>query len=311
MASPAMYATPAHLRQTTKLWPASGAYGTLRIKHQADRTRAHRHPLPHYLLWRSLTPHGVYTYNQGSVSRHGEGEGMRSYHQYFAHAKDPADRCRTGREFELLRILRGRMWKKAMPTPQYVDPKAKPTWLFKSWDDPFDSLQMWQRELWYDNHVPTHIGAKRPLAVLAPSTYHKQMSLVHIDTIAVTVCPFLFGFGHTLQKAVLDFYRRCLSGRSLVPNEKVKLYYTSAYVAPRVEVTWRDGQKWSPPLHDGIKTQEIIQAVMEQAWLETDRMDASGVTLPALTVDDFKWQEVILYKKKKKAADAKGAAKKK
>ena len=302
MANPAKYASPAHMRNV-KVHPAGGVWMRDAPRLQPDRSGQHRHPLPQYLLWRSLIGSDKFKYNQGSVSRYGEGEGMRTYHQYFAHAKDPADSCRTGREYELLRIHRGLPWKKALPKAQYTgsDPKATVRWLFKSWDDALDQTQMWQREVWHDAHVPTHLGAKRPLSVLAPSTYHKQMTLVNMNRIDITICPFLFGFGHTMQKTVLDFYRRCLSGRAQVPNDKVHLSYTATYTSPRVTVEWKDGSKWSPPLVEGSKTQDLIQAIMEQAWLQADRMEAAGVQLPPLTLDDFKWAQVVQYKKKKSA----------
>lgn len=327
MATPAKYATPA-MQSSMKLGVASGVLRAAN-KQQPDRSGKHRHPLPQYLLHKSLFTE--YDYSKSRSARYGEGLAMGTlYHQYYNHAKCANDEGQPGRDFEFLRTRRGTMLKKALPAPQYVpkdpasltpfDKNAKPDpknakdapkvkWNWKSWEDNFEPLTMWQREVQYENHVPTHTGAKRPLSVLAPSTYHRHMTLQHIHHIAITVCPFMFGYGQTLQKSVLDFYRRCLSGRSTIPNEKVSLHYAVDFVTPNITVTWADKTSWSPPLFDSIKSQDIIQMVMERAWLETDRMDAAGVKLAPITVDDFKWQQVIEYKKKKEK-DQKGSKKK-
>ena len=266
------------------------------------------HPLPYYTMWRGN--HAKYTYNKYTVSNWGEGETMKRYHQYFSHAKDPCDVGRSGREFELIKVTQGKMVRKPLPVPQYVLPDSKPKWVFKSWESSFDNLEVWQREVQYQEHVPAHLGCKRPLCVLAPVTFHKYVHMAHIDKVTVTLCPFVFSYGKSLQKTAIDFYRHCLSARCPFPKDRVFLFYALDYMTPQIEVTWVDGTTYNVPLLEGSQCQNIVQLVMERSWLEGDRIDASGRPLQPLPIDDFKWQQLIAFKQKKKAQAAAPAAKK-
>jgi hypothetical protein len=262
-----------------------------------------RHPLPFYTMWRGNTT--AYSYNSTFLARWGEGETKHRYHQYFAHAKDPADYDKPGSDYELLQVRRGKLLAKPLPAVQYVSASAKPAWNFRSWADLLATLDPWQRELQYPEHVPEHLGAKRPLCPLAPAAYHRHVHLAYMERIDVTVCPLFFGFGPSIQRTALEFYRRCLSARSLLPKDRVHLHYSVEYVSPKIVVTWVDGTTFSPPLFEGGTAQSIIQRVMEQAFLQRDRLEASGKQLQPLTIDDYKWNEVIKFKKEKKAAASK------
>lgn len=263
------------------------------------------YPLPYYAMWRGN--HNKYTYNQSTASCWGEGESHRQYHQYYAHAKCPTDYGRSGREFTYLSVVNGKIVLKPLPTVQYVSKDSKPRWLFKSWHNPLSAPSMWEREVQYDEHTPEHLGAKRPLAILAPRTYHRHLFLMHMEKITLTVSPFLFGFGNTLQKAALDFYRRALSSRCPFPHDKVFLYYAIDIVSPSIVVTWLDGSTYSPPLIEGVTAQDLIQMVMEEAWLAADRMSAAGRLLNPVAIDDYKWEQLIEFKKKRaKEAAGKG-----
>eukprot|EP00796_Vickermania_ingenoplastis_P008601 gene8601-6037_t len=264
------------------------------------------YPLPFYAMWRGN--HDKYTYNQATASTWGEGETNRQYHQHYAHAKCPADYGRAGREFQYLTVTAGKLIKKPLPAVQYVHKDSKPNWLFKSWHNPLSAPSMWEREVQYAEHIPEHIGAKRPLAVLAPKTFHRHLFMMHMEKITITISPFLFGLGKTLQKSVLDFYRRALSGRCPYPHDKVFLYYSIDVVTPKVEVTWLDGTTYSPPLIEGISAQDIIQMIMEEAWLAADRMHAAGRTLQPIAIDDYKWEQLIAFKKKRVKDAGKGGA---
>jgi hypothetical protein len=267
------------------------------------------HPQVGYALWRGQ--HMKYNYSRSTLGRFGEGAAMEKYHQYFSHAKDPRDARKSGREFEYMRVERGKVLQKSLPSVQYVQPKSKPNWLFKTWSDAFDGFDLWQREVQYEEHVPTHLEAKRPLAVLAPSTHHTHMHLAYMNKITITVSPFVFGFGSTAQKTALDFYRNCLSSRAPFPNEKVFLFYSIDAVAPRIEVEWINETVFEPVIHDRMNSLELVQQIMERAWLAADVMAASGAKLPALAVDDYKWHQVLSFKKKKKKEAEKPGAKKK
>ncbi|KEG06877.1 hypothetical protein DQ04_11821020 [Trypanosoma grayi] len=260
-------------------------------------------------MWRGN--HDRYTYNQSTVARWGEGETRHMYHQHYAHAKCPRDYGRGGREFAYLSVTRGRLAQRPLPQVQYVAKGAKPTWLFKSWHTPLSSPVMWEREVQYDAHVPQHTGAKRPLAVLAPRTMHRYLFLMHMERITVTVSPLLFGYGHTLQKAVLDFYRRAISARAPFPKDKVFLFYAVDHVTPRIEVKWLDGTTYAPPVLEGASAQDLIQMVMEEAWLAADRMGAEGRVLNPIAIDDYKWEQLIVFKKVRDKEAAKGGARKK
>ncbi|KAL7697258.1 hypothetical protein N2W54_001559 [Lotmaria passim] len=261
------------------------------------------YPLPYYAMWRGN--HNKYTYNEATPARWGEGMTNQMYHQHYAHAKCPTDYGRGGREFQFLSVKRGKLVKKPLPTVQYVEPKSKPRWVFKSWHNPLNAPSMWEREVQYAEHTPEHTGAKRPLAVVAPKTSHKHLFLMHMEKLVVTVSPLMFGFGHTLQKAALDFYRRALSARSPFPNDKIFLYYSIDHITPKIEVTWLDGATYVPPLMEGVTAQDLIQMVMEQAWLAADRMNAEGRVLNPIAIDDYKWDQLIVFKQKRaKTADA-------
>lgn len=262
------------------------------------------HPLPYAHMWRGN--HDKYQYNKHMSGHFGESETKKMYHQYYSHAKDPTQYGRSGLQTEMLLVSRGKLKFKPLPAVQYVDPKSKPKFNYKSWHDALDSREVWQREVQYPEHVPAHLGAKRPLAIQSPSTLHNFVHLAHMEKIVVTICPFLFGFGRHLQKAVLDFYRRCLGARSPFPADKIELFYTIDYVSPKVEVFWLDGSSFDVPLLEGARDLDIVQLVMEQSWLAADRMDAAGRQLQPLPIDDYKWQQVLNFKKKKKAEADKG-----
>ncbi|KAH9600621.1 hypothetical protein LSM04_006064 [Trypanosoma melophagium] len=266
------------------------------------------YPLPYYAMWRGN--HTKYMYNNSTVSRWGEGETHRMYHQHYAHAKCPTDYGRGGREFEYLSVKRGKLVKKPLPEVQYVVKGSKPTWLFKSWHTPLSSIPMWEREVQYAEHIPEHLGAKRPLAVLAPRTMHRYLFLMHMEKIKITVSPFLFGYGDTLQKAVLDFYRRAISARAPFPKDKIFLFYSIDAITPRIEVTWLDGTTYVPPVLEGVRPQDLIQMVMEEAWLASDRMSAEGRVLNPLAIDDYKWEQLIVFKKARDKEAAKSGSKK-
>lgn len=262
-----------------------------------------RHPLPHYTMWRGNN--FKYQYAQSSVARWGEGDTKNRYHQFYAHAKDPEDYGKPGRDFELLQVQQGKLNKKPMPVPQYVGKDSKPAWNFRSWADLLSTLDPWQRELQYKEFVPEHLGAKRPLCPLAPSTYHQHMHLAYIEKLDIRICPFFFGYGPSVQRAVLNFYRRTLGGRSSFAKDKISLTYSIDHIAPQITVTWLDGTTYSPPVLDGVTPQGLIQKIMEQAWLQRDKLEASGKELKPLSIDDYKWNEVIKFKKEKKAGGKK------
>jgi hypothetical protein len=259
-------------------------------------------------MWRGN--HNKYQYNTATSSLWGEGETHRKYHQHFAHAKCPTDYGRAGREFEFLSVKRGKLMVKPLPQVQYVQKGSKPCWLWKSWHSAANTTEMFQREVQYAEHVPEHLGAKRPLCVVAPQTMHKNLHLMHMEKITITVCPFLFGYGHTVQKAALDFYRHALSSRSPFPKDKVFLFYSLDFITPKIEVTWLDGTVYEPPLLQGGNHLDIIQMVMEQGWLAADVMEAKGMALQPLAIDDYKWEQVIAFKKFRDPNASKGASKK-
>lgn len=267
--------------------------------------------LPHYILWRGNLNTYRYRASYG-VSRYGEGDSMKSeYHQYFSHAKDPLDVNKPGKEFEFLHVGRGKLHMKPLPQVQYVVPGAAPKWHFKSWHDPLESMDPWLREVHYDNHVPTHLGAKRPLAVIAPSTVHRTVQFMNMQHMTFTVSPFLFGFGHTMQKAVMDLYRTCVSGRtSLVPKEKITLFYAIDAVTPKVEVKFNDGTTYRPPITDRTTSFDLLQMVMEQSWLAGDRANAMGKALTPPSIDEYRWHQVVSYMKKKEKKETGKDAKK-
>lgn len=307
--SPATHYSIETLR-TVGLLPAQLALSRRpRLRPHVGHLKGLVHPLPYYAMWRGN--HSSYTYNQSTVSRWGEGETRRLYHQHYAHAKCPTDYGRGGREFEYLSVKRGRLIKKPLPQVQYVRKDSKPTWLFKSWHTPLNSPTMWEREVQYAEHIPEHLGAKRPLAVVAPRTMHRYLFLMHMEKITITVSPFLFGYGHTLQKAVLDFYRRAISARAPFPKDKVFLFYSIDHITPRIEVTWLNGTTYAPPLLEGTSPQDLIQMVMEEAWLAADRMGAEGRVLNPLAIDDYKWDQLIVFKKVRDKEATKGGGKKK
>nr|CCD17443.1 unnamed protein product [Trypanosoma congolense IL3000] len=281
-----------------------------RLRPHIGNLRGLVYPLPYYAMWRGN--HNKYTYNKSTVCLWGEGDTRSMYHQHYAHAKCPTDYGRGGREFEYLTVQRGKLFQKPLPRVQYVLKDSKPTWLFKSWHTPLSSPTMWEREVQYAEHTPEHIGAKRPLAVVAPRTMHRHLFLMHMEKITITVSPLLFGYGHTIQKAVLDFYRRAISARSPFPNDKVFLLYAIDQITPRIEVTWLDGTSYVPPILEGASTQDLIQMVMEEAWLAADRMSAAGRVLNPLAIDDYKWDQLIVFKKvrDKEAGKASGTKKK-
>lgn len=294
-ANPATHRSAAHVKGINLTLPQLALSRKPRLRVQKGMVGALQYPLSNYAMWRGN--HWKYRYNVATASGWGEGETKHMYHQHYAHAKDPTDYGRAGREFEFLSVKRGKLNMKPLPKVQYVSEKSQPKWLMKSWHGAMNASDMWQREVQYDEHVPQHLGAKRPLSVIAPSTFHQYLSLMHMEKITITICPFMFGFGDNIQKCVMDFYRRALSARSPFPKDKIFLFYSIDFVTPKIEVTWLDGGVYSPPLLEGCKTQDVIQMVMEQGWLAQDRMEAAGRALQPLAIDDYKWEQLISYKK--------------
>ncbi|CCW69769.1 unnamed protein product [Phytomonas sp. Hart1] len=305
MAAPSAHHTLAHL-QSSGLLPAQiGLSRQPRLRPHLRHLRGLIYPLPYYAMWRGN--HNAYQYNLATPASWGEGQTAASYHQHFAHAKCPTDYGRGGREFAYLAVRQGRLRQKALPRVRYIAPDSTPRWVFKSWHQPLASPTMWERELQYPEHTPAHLGATRPLAVMAPRALHRHLVLMHMARINVTVSPFLFGFGQTLQTAVLDFYRRALSARAPFPNDKIFLYYAVDLITPRIEVVWLDGEVYVPPIMEGVGASDLIQMVMEQAWLAGDRMSAAGFPLNPIAIDDYKWEELIVFKKKRAKEAAKGS----
>lgn len=255
------------------------------------------HPRPHYNMWRGN--HMKYTYNKSMSGEWGESDTRHRYHQYFSHAKDRTDYGRTGRDFQLVSTTRGKMDRKPLPTPQYVSATSKPKWIFKTWHDAHDTNEMWQRELQYEEHIPKHLNVQRPLAIMAPRGKHNHLQSTYIEKLEILISPLLFGFGDSLQKAAMDFYRRCLSSCSYMQKEKLGLIYSVDHISPQIIVTWTDGTIFAPPLFDGVQAHHLIQQIMEMSWLIADRMDAAGRKLVPQAIDDYKWHEVIEKKKKK------------
>lgn len=311
MTSPASHYTLAGLQQLGLTAPQVALSRQPRLRPHARTLKGLVYPLPFYAMWRGN--HDSYRYNTATPSRWGEGQTHERYHQHYRHAKCPTDYGRGGREFDFLSVKKGRLVQKPLPTVQYVHRDAKPSWVFKSWHNPMSSPTMWEREVQYPEHIPEHLGAKRPLAILAPKTLHKHLFLMHMEKVDITVSPLMYGFGRTLQRAALDFYRRSLSGRSPFPNDKVFLYYSVDHITPKIEITWLDGTVYVPPLIEGVNAEDLIQMVMEQAWLAADRMNAAGRVLNPIAIDDYKWEQLIAFKKKRaKTADGgRGGGKKK
>ncbi|AAZ12363.1 uncharacterized protein TEOVI_000329800 [Trypanosoma equiperdum] len=309
MSNPPKHYSVESLR-TVGLLPAQLALSRKpRLRPHVGNLKGLVYPLPYYAMWRGN--HNKYTYNKSTVCLWGEGDTRSMYHQHYAHAKCPTDYGRGGREFEYLTVKRGKMLQKPLPRVQYVAEGSKPVWLFKSWHTPLSSPSMWEREVQYAEHTPEHIGAKRPLAVVAPRTMHRYLFLMHMEKVTITVSPLLFGYGHTIQKAVLDFYRRAISARSPFPKDKVFLFYAIDHITPRIEVTWLDGTSYVPPVLEGASSQDLIQMVMEEAWLAADRMAAEGRVLNPLAIDDYKWDQLVVFKKVRDKEASKGGGRKK
>lgn len=308
-ANPAVHMTIASIKGLGLTVPQLGMSRKPRLRSHVGHLPGLVHPLPGYAMWRGN--HWKYRYNQATASSWGEGDTHRQYHQHYAHAKDPKDYGRAGREFEFLSVKRGKLVQKPLPKVQYVHPDSKPKWLWKSWHGAMNTTEMWQREVQYPEHIPEHLGAKRPLSVMAPTTYHRHLHLIHMEKIVITVCPFVFGLGDTLQKTVLDFYRRALSARSPMPKDKVFLFYSLDAISPQVQVTWIDGSTYTPPLLEGMSSQDIIQMIMETGWLTGDRIEAAGKALQPLAIDDYQWEAVVTFKKIRDKNASKGAAGKK
>jgi hypothetical protein len=307
-ASPAVHWTFAHIKNASLNIPQGAVSRKPRLRSYVGRNKGITYPLANYQMWRGN--HWAYRYNQATASVWGEGETNKQYHQHYAHAKDVTDYGRGGREFEFLSVKKGSLQLKPLPKVQYVPAGATPKWLWKSWHGAMNASDMWQREVVYDNHVPEHLDCKRPLAVLAPSTYHAHLHLMHMEKVTITVSPFLFGFGDTVQKVVMDFYRRALGARSPFPKDKIFLFYAIDFITPKVEVTWLDGTTFSPPILEGSSAQSLIQIIMEQGWLAQDRMEAAGRTLQPLAIDDYKWEQLITFKKIRDKDAVKGGKKK-
>ena len=289
-------------------WGPQGSQNTvqaLRRSCSVNPTRRYdkhclRHPLPNYLMWRGN--HSKYMYQNYQTAHWGEGEAQREYHQYFAHAKDPSD-SNKAHEFEY--IIKEQGIPRALPLPKPQIPEnSKPTWFWKSWHMPYTSFDIWRRELEYPEHIPSHLGKSytRPLCVLAPQIMYNQLQSKYMKNITITLCPFMFGYGNTLQKLVTDFYRLCLSVRHIVEREIVRLNYALKYTLPIVEITWLDDTVYRPPLYEGMKPYALIQNIMEESFLVGDRLSAQSVMIPDKTYPDLgKWEVILEYKLSKKA----------
>jgi len=281
-----------------------GVHNTSRMYSVIDRQKKKFHyPMVGHNMIRGN--HNSYRYSKGSLSHWGEGLSVQKYHQHFAHAKCDTDYGKGGREFEYLSVKRGRSTRLPIPKVQYVDVKSKPTWVFKSWHGGLGNMEVWQREVQYPEHVPEHIDAKRPLTVLAPQTFHNTVHLAHMEKIAITISPVMFGFGKTTQASVIKLYQRLLSARSPFPKDKVSMFYSIDLISPRIEVTWVDGSVYEPPIMEGCTAQDLTQMIMEQSWLAADRIAASGKPLQPLAIDDYKWFQRAIEKKKAKVASKK------
>eukprot|EP00758_Cryptobia_borreli_P011140 Tbor_TRINITY_DN5630_c4_g10::TRINITY_DN5630_c4_g10_i1::g.8419::m.8419 len=297
--------------------------GSLNTPHiDVDKSMKHfNYPLVGYNMWRGN--HNKYKYTKSSLSHWGEGSSnAHKYHQHYSHAKCKEDYGKGGREFEYMKVLRGRRVVKPLPIPQYTGTKGATfnnnntsnknnnnnniTWLFKSWHGSLANNEIWQREVQYNYHIPEHLGVSRPLCTLAPRTFHRSLHNVYMEKITIIICPFMFGYGTSIQEAVMGFYRRALSARSPIPNDRIVLVYSIDMVTPSIEVQWVDGSVYRPPILEGCTAQDIIQMVMEQAWVAGDIIGARGVGLQPLAIDDYKWLEMALTKRKKKVADTKG-----
>jgi len=163
---------------------------------------------------------------------------------------------------------------------------------------------MWRRELEYPEHIPSHLSEKytRPLSVLAPKIIYKQLNGRCMKEIRITICPFLYGYGNTLQALAMGFYKISTSCRSLVDKKQIQLLYSLEQTLPIVEITWLDGTIYRPPLFEGSSPYDILQNVMETAFLMEDRILAQGIKLPEGELPDLgKWETVLEYKLSKKA----------
>eukprot|EP00760_Papus_ankaliazontas_P004565 PhM_4_TR1195/c0_g1_i1/m.17345 len=294
----------------------SGALRRGIVRHPSFRYNTNGHhlfyPLPNYLLWRGNTKQ--YMYNQHQTARYGEGDAMKDYHQHFSHAKDPSDGCKA-HEMEYMIVQQGKLNMSALPKPQ-VPPNSKPKWHFKSWHMPYVGYDIWRRELEYAEHIPTHLSANyaRPLVVVAPQVYHRRMNFKFMQAIRITVCPFMFGFGRSLQKLATDFYRACMHVGHELDREKVSLQYCTEYVVPTIEIEWVDGSVYKPPIMDGMSVRDLIHLIMEQSYLTGDKLTAQKAKVPEnVFFDPYKWDVVLSYKLTRRAllkeAQAKAAAK--
>ena len=259
-----------------------------------------RHPLPGYLLWRGN--HSKYQYQSYQTAKYGEGEAQKEYHSHFAHAKDPMDSCKAN---EMEYIIKSRAIPEVLPLPKpQVPTNSVPKWHWKSWHMPYTSVDIWRRELEYPEHIPTHRGEKysRPLCVLAPKIKYRQLQGQFIKEIAVTICPFVFGYGETLQGLVMAFYRIATNFRNIMHKKQVQLKYALEPSLPVIEVTWVDGSVYQPPLLEGSSPYDIVQNIMQESFLVQDRVYAQNIKPPEGDYPDLGlWGQILEYKLSKKA----------
>ena len=251
-------------------------------------------------MWRGN--HSKYLYQSYQSANYGEGEAQKEYHQYFAHAKDPIDSCKAN-EMEYLMIARGIPRVLPLPKPQIPDGSV-PKWHWKSWHMPYNSVDIWRRELEYPEHIPSHLGEKysRPLCVLSPKIKYNQLQGRFLKELRITVCPFVFGYGNTLQKLATDFYKVCTSCKNLIDKKQIQLMYSLEQSLPIIEITWVDDTIYRPPLLEGSSAYDILQFVMEESFLVQDRLQAQSIKLPEGEYPDLgSWNSILEYKLSKKA----------
>ena len=259
-----------------------------------------RHPLPGYLMWRGN--HSKYRYQSYQTAKYGEGEAQKEFHSHFAHAKDPMDSCKAN---EMEYIIKRRGIPKILPLPKPQIPEnSTPKWHWKSWHMPYTSIDIWRRELEYPEHIPSHRGDKytRPLCVMAPKIKYNQLQGRFIKELSITVCPFVFGYGQTLQALALGFYRVATNFRNMMEKKQVQLKYALEQCLPIIEVTWVDGTVYRPPLLEGSTPFDLMQSIMEESFLVQDRVSAQNIKAPEGDYADLGlWERVLEYKLSKKA----------
>ena len=82
----------------------------------------------------------------------------------------------------------------------------------------------------------------------------------------------------------------------------LQLDYALKHTLPVVEIEWLDGSVYRPPLYEGMTPQALVQVVMEESFLASDRLAAQSVKIPDTTYPDLaRWETILEYKMSKKA----------